>query len=134
MADIPSSGELFNMCPACGNPVVEGAAQCGSCGQVLRPAPSVQPSAPMFVPTPAKPTPGMAISAMVLGICSLVFWCVPFVSAALALLGIIFGLMSLRQHKGMALTGVLCGIVHFVIWGTVVLIAIAAAGGISHAH
>lgn len=64
----------------------------------------------------AKNRKGLAIAAMVLGIISIVFFCVWYVSITCAVLAIIFGILSLKStRRGMAIAGISTGAVGFVI-------------------
>ncbi len=66
---------------------------------------------------------------MVLGISSLVLLWVPFVGVILGILAIIFGAVGIRQTgtdpnlggRGMAIAGLVCGIIGVAIW--VILVA-----------
>lgn len=79
-----------------------------------------------------KSTSGMSITAMILGIVGLVFVWAPFIGFICALLGIIFGGIGMSQTKknpnlsgrGMAVAGLVCGIIGIVIW----VILVAAIG------
>jgi len=56
-----------------------------------------------------KESKGFAITSMVLGIVSLVFFCCSYVVVPAALTGLVFGILSLVQHRagfGMAVAGV----------------------------
>lgn len=61
---------------------------------------------------------GLAIASMVLGICALVLsCCVPYVPALLALLAVVFGGVSIAKKKGgkgMAVAGLVCGVIGLV--------------------
>lgn len=63
----------------------------------------------------AKPSAGMGIASMVLGICSLVLsCCLPYVPFFLALVAVILGGVTLAKKKGgkgMAIAGLVCGII-----------------------
>lgn len=62
-------------------------------------------------------TPGLSIAAMVLGIVSLVTWCVWFVSIPCSILALIFGILGIKkQGKGMAITGTITGGIALAIW------------------
>lgn len=53
---------------------------------------------------------GMAVASMVCGICALlVMCCVPYFTLVMAILGLVFGILSLKKKpgNGMALTGVI---------------------------
>lgn len=53
---------------------------------------------------------GLAIAAMVLGIVSIVFCCVYWVSIICAILAIIFGIVAIKSSgKGMAISGIVTG-------------------------
>jgi hypothetical protein len=86
-----------------------------------------QYSQPQYPPVQQEPK-GLAVTSMVLGICSLV---IPFVGIITGVLAIVFGGVS-RNHneggRGMAIAGIVCGIVALVgylIW----IIALAASAG-----
>jgi hypothetical protein len=78
---------------------------------------------------PVRRTSGMAVAALVCGICGLV---IPYLGFLLALLGIIFGGVAMGQTgrepnlggRGMAIAGLVCGIVGIVLW----IIILAAIG------
>jgi uncharacterized membrane protein len=75
---------------------------------------------------------GFSVAALVLGICGLFFgwmWVIP------PILGVVFGGVSLRRinqsnnwksGRGMAIAGLICGIVGTVIWGFIFIGIIAA--------
>lgn len=65
---------------------------------------------------PQKDRKGLAIAAMVLGIISLVLFCVWFISIPCAILAIIFGILSLKSTgRGMAIAGISTGAVGFIL-------------------
>lgn len=54
-----------------------------------------------------KPT-GLNIAALVLGIVSIVFWCVWFIAIPCAILALIFGIIGIKKAgKGFALAGII---------------------------
>lgn len=60
---------------------------------------------------------GLNIAALVLGIVSLVLWCVWIVSIPCAILSLIFGIIGIKkQGKGLALTGIITGAIAIVLW------------------
>ena len=69
-------------------------------------------------------TSGLAIASMVCGILSLVFFWVPVFGFLLGIIAIIFGAVSIRQigrepnlgGRGMAIAGLVCGIVGVAGW------------------
>ena len=80
----------------------------------------------------AKPPAGKAITAMVLGICSIVTCCCPGI--VLGIIGLIFGILSLQElpagpaagsARGMAVAGVICSAVgiaiSFAYWAFAIL-------------
>lgn len=59
-----------------------------------------------------KDKKGLAIAAMVLGIVSLVLFCIWYISLPCAILAIIFGIISIKSSKrGMAIAGISTGAV-----------------------
>lgn len=72
---------------------------------------------------------GLSIASMVLGIVSVVTLCVSYVSIACAVLAIIFGIIGRKKGgKGMAITGLILGIITLSID---ILIIVFAVGFIS---
>lgn len=60
---------------------------------------------------------GLSIAALVLGIVSLVLWCVWFISIPCAILSLIFGIIGVKRvGKGLALTGIITGAIAIVLW------------------
>jgi hypothetical protein len=70
---------------------------------------------------------GISIASMVLGIVSVVIFCIWFLSIPCALLAIILGFVSVKDPpaRGFAITGIICGFVSIAILVIVFLIAIA---------
>lgn len=67
--------------------------------------------------TNEKETKGFGITAMVLGIISIILFCVPYISVPCAILSIIFGIIGIKKlGKGMAITGLVLGIITIVIY------------------
>src|SRR4051794_6025673 len=59
---------------------------------------------------------GMSVAGMVLGIISVVIFCLWFISIPLAIMAIIFGSIGVNQGgKGMGIAGIVCGIACIVI-------------------
>lgn len=83
----------------------------------------------------AAPPAGKAITALVLGICSIPMFCCVFIGPVLGVLGLIFGILALkelpegpaaRSARGMAIAGLVCSGVGIVISvGYVLLIFVA---------
>ena len=64
-----------------------------------------------------KSVSGFSIAALVLGIISIVLWCLWFASIPCAILAIIFGAISLRKTgKALSITGMVTGIVSIGLW------------------
>lgn len=64
---------------------------------------------------------GLSIAAMVLGIVSVVFCCVWYLSIPCAILAIIFGVIGKkRDGRGMAIAGLVLGIIAIALYGLLV--------------
>lgn len=80
---------------------------------------------------PAQPkTNGKSIASLVLGILSIM---IPYGGFLLGILAIIFSSLSFKdikrtneQGKGLAVAGLVCGIVGTVLWGIIILLVILA--------
>lgn len=67
---------------------------------------------------------GLNIAALVLGIVSLVLWCVWFISIPCAILSLIFGIIGVKKvGKGLALTGIITGAIALVLWVGIFVLA-----------
>lgn len=78
---------------------------------------------------------GFAIASMVLGIISLVCCCLGWISAIMAILSIIFGVITLvkkKPGKGMAIAGIICSSFAIVIYIVLVVISLAIGSSLSH--
>lgn len=65
----------------------------------------------------ASQTKGFGVASMVLGIISIVLFCIPYLSVPCAILAIIFAIVGMRKPgKGMAIAGLVLGIIMFVIY------------------
>lgn len=75
-----------------------------------------------------KPSNGMAIGSLVLGIVSIVLFCIPYVTIPAAIVGLILGIISLKNNKGskgMAIAGIiLAGI--GLLFGIMIAVGVAA--------
>lgn len=92
---------------------------------------------------PQSGSNGMAITGMVIGICSLVFYwlgscCTPFLGGGLALLlgavGLVFSIIAMKkqQSKGMSIAGLICSIIGVLMGiGTLVAMTLVVGGLIS---
>ena len=64
---------------------------------------------------------GLSIAAMVLGIVSVVFCCVWYLSIPCSILAIIFGIIGKkRDGRGMAIAGLVLGIIAIALYGLLV--------------
>lgn len=84
---------------------------------------------PNYPPAPPK-TNGKSIASLVLGILSVM---IPYGGFLLGILAIIFSSLSFKdikrkneQGKGLAVAGLVCGIVGTVLWGIIILIVVLA--------
>lgn len=69
---------------------------------------------------------GFTIASLVLGIVSLVLWCVWFVSIPCSILALIFGIIGVKKKgKGMAIAGIVTGAISLAIWVVLFLGAFA---------
>lgn len=88
------------------------------------------PTYPSGMPAPAQAGSGLAIAALVLGIVSLVLFCIPYVAVPGAIVAIILGAVARGKAKrgeaagkGMATAGLVCGIIS-------ILFVILLVGGV----
>jgi hypothetical protein len=82
------------------------------------PQPFPQPAIDYHMPTTARPTDGLAVASMVLGIISLPTMCAYGLGIIPAILAVIFGFIARNRIKrgesdgeSMALTGLICGFI-----------------------
>ncbi|WP_200329790.1 DUF4190 domain-containing protein [Leucobacter sp. L43] len=77
---------------------------------------ATNPGAPAYSGGPAQPK-GLALTALILGIASLIFCWVPVAGAVGGIIALVLGILALRkaQPKGLALTGVITGAVAAVV-------------------
>lgn len=75
---------------------------------------------------------GLAIAAMVLGICSIVLSCIPYIcylTPAMAIVGIVLAAKAKKkQPSGMATAGLVCSIVALAIDVVLIILAIIGLG------
>ncbi len=114
-------------CPNCGAPANEAQVHCTKCGAGLAP----QTNRPNGEHVPGF---GMAIASLVLGIVSLVFFCLPVVAITCAIIGIALGGVSLVMAKkangkgSMAIAGIACSCVALGILIVIFVLAALLAG------
>lgn len=90
--------------------------------------------APAYGAGPVKPK-GLALTAMILGIASLVLFWVPFLSPLLGLVAVVLGIMALvkKHHFAFGLTGLITGALGLIIGGFItmgVIIAFSLGGDV----
>ena len=76
---------------------------------------------------------GFSIASMVLGIISLVLFCLWYISVPCAIIAIIFAIVGMKKGgKGMAITGLVLGIISISIYGIFFLFgaALGLTGGL----
>ncbi len=68
--------------------------------------------------TPSQPGSGLAIAALVVGIVSLVLFCIPYIALPAAVVAVVLGAVARSkasrgeaEGKGMATAGLICGII-----------------------
>ena len=60
---------------------------------------------------------GLSIAALVLGIVSIVLWCVWFISIPCSILALVFGIIGVKKPgKSMAIGGIVTGAIALAIW------------------
>ena len=145
-------------CENCGSQIPDNNSVCPNCGAAVRSAgaaqpvqpvqPVYQPVQPVYQQQPVQPVyqqpayqqpiyqqqpasggKGAAITALILGICGLVFCWVPVFGMLIAIAGLILGILSFKNPngKGMGITGFVLSIIGIVI-GLSYTIAIFSAG------
>jgi len=62
-------------------------------------------------------TSGLTIASLVLGIVSLVLWCIWYISIPCAILALVFGIIGVKKKgKGMAIAGIATSAISLTIW------------------
>ncbi len=136
-------------CSKCGHPNDDNTTFCTNCGAPLtegtandQAQPAVQPQAPQqpmpqVQPSTSVPGKGLGIASMVLGIVSLVFFCVLYLAIPCAIVGIILGIVSRNQAKkagaptGMSTAGIVCSAIALGILVIVLILTIIGVVGAS---
>lgn len=122
------------ICPRCGRDNAPGVAFCAGCGAPLANAGMANPGyvggfRPMNAPVPGK---GLGIASMVLGIISLVFFCVFWFSIPCAIVGAALGGAAKSKAagapNGMATAGIACSCIALGL--AIFFFFIAMAGGL----
>lgn len=82
--------------------------------------------------TVAQENKGLSIASMVLGIVSVVLFCIWYISIPCAILAIIFGIVGMKKGgKGMGVAGLVLGIVALAVLVIVYLLAIAGVASLT---
>ena len=126
-------------CENCGAQIADGSAICPNCGAAVRVSPATgeavpvapiqaqpvepvqpiyqQPVQPVYQQPAAGGSKALAITALILGICGLVFCWIPVFGLLIAVAGLIVGIFALKNPngKGMGITGFVLSIVGIVI-------------------
>lgn len=81
---------------------------------------------PMFNQSPMyqqQPGNGTAVASMVLGICSLVFFCLPLISIFPAVIGLILGIIAIKKNigKGMSIAGIVTSSIGL-LWAVLIIV------------
>lgn len=81
--------------------------------------PPINPYSPMY----NDPKRGMAITSMILGIVSVVLFCIPFFPILTGVVGIVLGVMSLKSSgRGMAISGIITSVLGGLFWVLAIII------------
>lgn len=79
---------------------------------------------------PQKKSNGMAIASMVLGIISLLLFCIPYFAIPASIVGLILGIISIRgkkDGKGMAIAGIILSSIALLIGVLIIILSAAIA-------
>jgi hypothetical protein len=99
----------------------------------LQPGYAPAQGVPAFVmDQPNEGRHGLAVAGFVLGVLSIIFSCLAYLSILPALLAIIFGVLGIKSsRKGLAIAGLIMGVVGALlgIAVTLIIIALASQGG-----
>lgn len=86
------------------------------------------------VETPVQESKGLSIASMVLGIVSVVLFCIWYISVPCAILAIIFGIVGMKKGgRGMGIAGLVLGIVAIAILAIIYLLAAIGLASMSTA-
>lgn len=84
------------------------------------------------VETPAQESKGLSIASMVLGIISVVLFCIWYISVPCAILAIVFGIIGKKKGgRGMATAGLVLGIVALAILAVMYILALIGIAGMT---
>jgi len=124
-------------CPNCGAQNPDNANVCMNCGNALQQQAPVQPmyQQPMYqqpMQPVAVPGKGLGVAGMILGILSLVFFCIPYIGFPLSVVSLILSIVgkakagSAGQSNGMAIAGLICSIISLAL--NLILLIIVLSG------
>ena len=81
---------------------------------------------------PAQESKGLSIASMVLGIISVVLFCIWYISIPCAILAIIFGIIGMKKGgRGMGIAGLVLGIVALAILAIIYLLALIGVASLT---
>lgn len=141
-------------CKHCGSQIEDNAAFCGVCGQAQNAAEPqapvyqapVQPQQPVYVAPqapvnpyaqPVVPGKGLGVASMVLGIVSLVLFCVWYLAIPCAIIGAALGGVAQSKAKaagvknGMAVAGITCSCIALgvaILFLLLIILGVASTG------
>ena len=141
-------------CKHCGSQIEDNAAFCGVCGQSQNAAEPqapvyqapVQPQQPVYVAPqapvnpyaqPVVPGKGLGVASMVLGIVSLVLFCVWYLAIPCAIIGAALGGVAQSKAKaagvknGMAVAGITCSCIALgvaILFLLLIILGVASTG------
>lgn len=100
----------YKQCPRCSTVNPAGATACPSCGHTFRTQFATNPTTAIPAYGTQRESNGLAVTAMILGIVALVFFCFWWMSFPCAVLAIVFGVLSTKSaQRSMAIAGLTCG-------------------------
>lgn len=110
------------VCPNCGAQISDGTTFCNMCGGKIQSSVGTGGATANtyggynmngYVPQ-AKGSAGMSIASMVLGICSIVFCCIPILGLILGIVGVVLGAIAKKNNlagEKMMMAGIICSII-----------------------
>lgn len=128
----------MKFCGKCGAQMADVDRFCGKCGtlenvQAVQPPVQQPPMNQQTVQTPDVPGKGLGIASMVLGIVSLVLFCLWYMAIPCGVVGVILGAISATKAKeagmtnGMASAGLICSCITLGLMLLLVIVTVAGA-------